>query len=467
MDTVVKVGVPTSSVTCSLAEILASLSHALDLASGYAVGHAQRACLIGMRIAEVIGLDSGLQRSLYYALLTKDAGCSSNAARMYEIFGADDIAIKRKARVTDWSNLLEAAKYAVVNALPQGPLLARAKRVLYIATNPVAIETMSRSRCERGAEIALAIGLGEDAALCIRQLEEHWNGHGAPLHLKGDAISLLARIASLAQTLEVFATTFNVSTAYDVLRKRAGKWFDPELVSAANSFAHDSLFWQDLQMDTPHALLTMECPEVHEVVSEQRTDAICDAFARIIDAKSPFTAEHSRRVCNFAVIIAQSMGFEEARLTVLRRAAMLHDIGKLGISNAILDKPGQLDDGEWALIREHPRYTQKILSHIPSFVRLNEIACAHHERLDGQGYYRGLCAEQLDLDMRILAVADVFDALSSWRPYREALPLTQVFAILEKDAGIGLDADCIYRLKEIFCDSRQQAIVRAMSQEAA
>lgn len=447
-----------SQIVYSLAGILSALSHALDLTSGHSIGHAQRTCLIGMRIARVSGLDSNLQHSLYHALLMKDAGCSSNAARMYEIFGTDDIALKQQARITDWSNLMEATKYAAANVLPHGPLLERARRILKIAVNPAGTTTaFSHSRCDRGAQIALAIGLGEDAALCIRQLEEHWDGHGTPLHLKGDAISLLARIATLAQTLEVFATTFDVQTAYDVLHKRAGKWFDPELVRAADSFAKDAFFWHAVQTDPRHALLTMKSRAAVEVATEQRIDAICDAFAQIIDAKSPFTAEHSSRVRDFSVEMAQAMGFAPARLTILRRAALLHDVGKLGVSNAILDKPGKPDNDEWVAIRKHPHFTQQILSHIHGFSRLTEIAAAHHERLDGKGYFRGLSAEQLDLDMRILAVADVFDALSAQRPYRDALPLPQVFAILDKDAGTALDAECIGTLKEIYRDGDLRA----------
>ncbi len=442
-----------AEVAYSLAEVLSSLSHALDLTSGHAVGHAQRTCLIGMRIAREIGLASERQHSLYHAMLMKDAGCSSNAARMYEIFGADDLALKQQARITDWSNLVEATKYAAANVLPHGPLLERARRILQIAVNPAGTTAaFSHSRCDRGAQIALAIGLGQDAAQCIRQLEEHWDGRGAPLHLKGDAISLLGRIATLAQTLEVFANTFDVPTAYEMLHKRSGKWFDPELVRAADTFAQDAFFWQAVQTDTRHALLTMESRAALEVATEQRIDTICDAFAQIIDAKSPFTAEHSSRVRDFAVEIGQAMGFAPARLTVLRRAALLHDVGKLGVSNAILDKPGKPDEDEWASIRKHPMFTNQILSHIHGFARLTEIASAHHERLDGKGYFRGLGADQLDLDMRILAVADVFDALSAKRPYRDALPLPQVFAILDKDAGIALDAECIGTLKEIYRD---------------
>lgn len=140
-------------------------------------------------------------------------------------------------------------------------------------------------------------------------------------------------------------------------------------------------------------------------------------------------------------------GFDQERLRTLRHAALLHDIGKLGIPNSILEKPGKLDDDEFARIKLHPQFSYEILRPIRAFERVAEIAAAHHERLDGRGYWRGLSADQLDLDMRILAVADVFDALSAERPYRGAMPMPEVFAILERESSTGLDPECVAMLK--------------------
>lgn len=432
-----------------LADILSSLSYALDLTNGQAMGHAQRTCLIGMRLGREIGLAQEDLTSLYHALLMKDAGCSSNAARMVEIFGSDDLAAKRMSKITDWSNLAEAAKYAAAHTLPQGSLLARARRILHIAAQPAQTsDALMQTRCTRGAQIVMQIGLGEKAAECVLHLDEHWDGRGAPAHIRGEDIPMLGRIACLAQTLEVFAKTFDVATGYQVLRKRAGKWFDPELVRAVGAFEQDQAFWQDVHERTREALLGLNMRAAVEVAGEERIDAICDAFAQIVDAKSPFTAEHSTRVRDYSVEIAQALGIAGARLTTLRRAALLHDVGKLSVSNTILDKPGKPTDEEWIAIKKHPFYTQQILGQITGFGRLTEVAAAHHERLDGRGYFRGMGADQLDLDMRILAVADVFDALSAARPYRGALPVEEVFAILDKDAGVALDGECIAVLRD-------------------
>ena len=429
----------------NLEEILSSLSYALDLTSGQVPGHTERSCLLALRVGAVLGLGSSDLQSLHHAMLLKDSGCSSNAARMYEIYGGDDIQAKYAAKIADWSNLVEAVKYAAGQTLPEGSLLAKARQMLKIAGMGNVADQLMQSRCTRGAEIALGLGLSEASADCIKYLDEHWDGHGAPHHLQGEQIPVLARIAGLAQTLEVFVQTFGMGPAYEMLRTRRGRWFDPALVEIAHSFRQDDTFWHSVR-ETPHAtLLDLDIKAMAEPATEERLDSICEAFAQIVDAKSHFTGEHSSRVCELTLEIADGLGITGMRRTTLRRAALLHDIGKLAVPNTILDKNGKPTDDEWACIRRHPYHTQQILSKIKGFERLTAVASAHHERLDGNGYFRGLDSSVLDMDMRAIAVADVFDALSADRPYRGAMPMAQVFGILDKDS---LDTHCVGILRD-------------------
>jgi HD-GYP domain-containing protein (c-di-GMP phosphodiesterase class II) len=168
----------------------------------------------------------------------------------------------------------------------------------------------------------------------------------------------------------------------------------------------------------------------------------------IVDAKSSFTSQHSGRVTNYCQHVARSFDFDEQRLTDLRRASLLHDIGKLGVPTGILEKPGRLEPEEFERIKLHTKFGHSILGRIQSFGYLAEIASAHHERLDGKGYWRGRSGDQLSLDVRIVTVCDVFDALSSKRPYREAMPLDKVWEIMDKDIGTAFDASCLRALKE-------------------
>jgi HD-GYP domain-containing protein (c-di-GMP phosphodiesterase class II) len=171
---------------------------------------------------------------------------------------------------------------------------------------------------------------------------------------------------------------------------------------------------------------------------DEELDRVADAFARVIDAKSPFTARHSSEVARWAVSTGAVMGVSADGLRDLRRAGLLHDVGKLAVSSRILDKPGRLDPEEMAAIREHPRYTHQILSRVACLAGIVDTAANHHERLDGKGYHRGLSAFDLTRPARILAVADIFEALTADRPYREAMPFGKALEIVREQRGTGL-----------------------------
>jgi putative nucleotidyltransferase with HDIG domain len=185
------------------------------------------------------------------------------------------------------------------------------------------------------------------------------------------------------------------------------------------------------------------------LVDDAAIDNVCEAFAEVIDAKSPYTNQHSKRVTKIAVAIGERLGLAQKDLVVLRRASLLHDIGKLSVPNSILDKQGPLSTSEWETMRLHPYYTQRILEKIQGFQHLAFIASTHHEKLDGSGYYRNLRSTQLPGEARALVVADIFDAMSSTRPYREAMPLEKVFEIMAREVPQKLDARCFEALKVV------------------
>jgi putative nucleotidyltransferase with HDIG domain len=185
-------------------------------------------------------------------------------------------------------------------------------------------------------------------------------------------------------------------------------------------------------------------PEERVIAADEtRLDRIATAFALVVDAKSAFTYHHSDRVAAYAVAIAQAMGLPARDCVRLRRAGLLHDIGKLSVPNRILDKPGKLDPDEWDVVRKHPHYSFEILERVPVFSEFAFDAAAHHERIDGKGYHRGLSGPSLSRHARILAAADIFDALSAARPYREALPLERVLSIVREGSGTQLCPECV------------------------
>jgi putative nucleotidyltransferase with HDIG domain len=432
-------------VEIRLSEVVSALSHALDVTGGQPMGHAERSCLIGLRLAEAVDLEPARRSSLFYALLLKDAGCSTTAAATASAFGGDDHQIKRESRLIDTKRPFEALGYLRRNVAPGAPLHKRARHLRAVmAMAHGGVDELERMRCERGAEIARGIGLDEDAATAIGQLFEHWDGHGHPGDLAGEEISLLARIACLAQTMEFFWQEGGAAAACDVARSRRGTWFDPTLVDAVAHVERDVTFWASLERPDVHAV---EPADRVQRADAARLDRIAEAFAGIVDAKSPFTARHSAGVADIAAAIAATMGLGGATERLVRRAGLLHDVGKLGVSNQILDKPGRLTDQEWRAVRHHPRLSLVILRRVPALADVAQLAAMHHERLDGSGYPYGLGEDDLGLPARILQVADVADALSAERPYRAALPVDEVLAIMRRDAGERLDAGAFAALE--------------------
>ena len=428
----------------ALSDVLGGLSYALDLTEGEPPGHAVRSCMIGMRLADEIGLDAETRSHLFYALLLKDAGCSANSARMAALFGADDHQAKRTSKRVNWSRRFPAFLWALRTVAPDGPARARLDRLLAIKAEGEVTRALMQARCDRGAEIALMLGLEIQTADAIRALDEHWDGGGQPRGLRAREIPLLGRILCLAQTVEIFHAAGGVRAAWRVARRRSGHWFDPELVDALGTVLQDADFWSSLE----HADVEMWEPADRVLeLDDARLDAIAAAFAAVVDAKSPWTYRHSDRVCLIVTDLATVLGADIETRRDLGRAALLHDVGKLAVSNQILDKPAPLTPAEFARIREHPMITERILAQVPGCERLAPTAGAHHERLDGSGYPRGLSAADLTVPARLLAVSDVYEALTSARPYRPARSPQEALAIIRQDVPERLDADVVAALE--------------------
>jgi HD-GYP domain-containing protein (c-di-GMP phosphodiesterase class II) len=429
-----------------LSEVIGALSYALDLTEGESPGHAVRTCMIGMRLAAELGMGEAERSDLFYALLLKDAGCSANSARMAALFAVDEHLAKRSSKRVDWSSSFTAFLWTLRTVAPGAPLRSRAAQLLSFRGEDEITKSLMRARCERGAEIARLIGLGGGTADAIRALDEHWDGRGQPEGLRGEEIPLGGRILCLAQTVEIFHAARGVDAALRVASRRAGGWFDPRLVAALERTRTDVAFWGSLRAAE---LAPWEPRERRLTADEAYLDRIADAFAGVVDAKSPWTYRHSDRTCVIAMSIAALLGCEDKVLGDMRRAALLHDVGKLAISNRILDKPARLTEAEFALVRRHPLHTATILERTPGFAPLASLAGAHHERLDGSGYPHGLDGGALTVPMRVLAVADVYEALTSERPYRPAMSSAEALDVMRPDVPARLDRDAFNALEAV------------------
>ena len=447
----------------SLSEIISALSYALDLTEGAVHGHALRTCLLGMRIAQELRLPSDQTNGLYFALLMKDIGCSNNASRLCQIVGGDDRAMKAGVKFEDWSKSsapnLSTLKLLWKNVLPDSGAAVKIARILRIGlTQRQNNLEMVSLRCDRGASIISKLGMGGFAADAVRNLDEHWDGSGFPDSIKGEQIPLLSRICAVAQHLDIFSAGRGTESAIATLEERSGTWFDPELVRVALSLHKRDTLWancspRDPEEDTRRAVLDLDNGGRHHLDPSQ-VDQICEAFADVVDAKSHFTFRHSMGVADAAFGIAETMGLAPERAQLVRRAALLHDIGKLSISNTILDKKTELNSGEWKTVHKHPRITRLILQRVRSFREMAILAGEHHEKLDGSGYPDRLTARDLSIESRIIAVADVFGALSEDRPYRAGIRLEETLAIMSKFAPHQLDGDCFDALISLVMSER-------------
>jgi len=442
-----------------LAELLSALSHALDLTEGQPRGHCIRCCWIGTQLGMTIKLWPDELSDLYYTLLLKDLGCSSNAARICELYLADDIGFKRDFKLIDGS-LPQALRFVLGHTGLDKSLAERFRAIIGILKNGGEIaRELIEARCHRGAEIAAKMRFSSAVCDAIQNLDEHWDGGGKPGGRIQKDIPLFSQIALLAQVVDVFNIANGSAAAVREVLNRSGTWFDPDLVAAFIHLQGQGDFWGILAEEgLPELVLDLEPAKAKRLVDEDYLDEIATGFAQVIDAKSTFTRGHSERVAVFTDMIAEELGMSPQRRRWLGRGALLHDIGKLAISNAILDKPGKLTDQEFAAIKSHPVHSEAILMNIDVFKDLAPVAGGHHERLDGKGYPRGLAGTDISLETRIVTTADIFDALTADRPYRPAMPVSQAYGIMRKDLGKAIDPNCFEAL--------QAALARAEAEVA-
>ena len=441
-----RAGIPTG-------QLLAALSTALDLTEGQLPGHSLRTCFLALRVADSLGLAGVDRRDLFHAAFLKDAGCSSNAAAVTRIFGGDDQVLKGR-QATIGRSLLAQANFAIRNLPASEPLPLRLRRLIRIGLAGKREQRhVEQIRCERGASIARKAGFSDRAGRAVHDVHEHWDGGGQPRGLRGDAIEPLARIIAACQGLDVFLSTRGRSEALRVVAGRRGTWYDPDVTATLLDLTRRGLLDDLAAPDLVGRTMDLEPDGVVEIADSAAIDRIAEAFADIVDAKSPFTGAHSRSVADVAERLAVSMGLAPPEIVDVRRAGLLHDLGKLGVPNAILDKPARLDPEEFAVIQRHPELTLRILAPIPTFATVAELAACHHERLDGRGYFRGLSAPTLAAGARIVTVSDVWEALTANRPYRAAMDREAALAVIRSETGDHLALEVVTALEAIVGDS--------------
>ncbi len=424
------------------AELLSALSVALDLTEGLPAGHSQRAAWMALRIADTIHLPEAQRCDLFYAVLLKDIGCSSNASRLFNLYGMDDIALKADFRQVDSGKLMQIIQFILTHTRPDAPLKSRLAQVVHIGLNSANLaKEVIEDRCHRGQDILAKMGFPHGVSDAVGSLDEHWDGRGLPQKLSGKEIPLLSRLALLAQVIDVFHVVGGPVMATGEICDRSGTWFDPNLVRAFVSASSESDFWVSLENGDANEWVRRFEEPTAGVIHDAEIDRLVGAFSDVIDAKSPWTAGHSRRVADAADAMAAELNLPANQRLWIRRAALLHDIGKLGLGNNILENTERLSELDQRRYRQHVETGRRILSGIRGFAPIIPLVEAHHEHVDGSGFPCGLSGEQIPVGARIIAVANRFDWLLCGR---EPMPGTHhAMRNIAEQRGSVFDGSCI------------------------
>ena len=424
-----------------LAEIVAALSLGVDLGFGQPMEHVLRETMIALRLADRLGLDDAERSSVYYAGLLVNVGCHSDAHEQAKWFG-DDIALRSGKYDHDISSVRAAA--ATMRLVGSGnPPLHRFRVGLEFAISGRRdFDGMIARHSFFARALAERLGLPTSVQAAVGSAYEFWDGRGWPGSLAGDQIPIAARLTQFAEFVEVAHRLGGVAAATELAARKAGSQFDPA-VAAALCDDPDTLLGELDSVHTWTAVIDAE-PALRMTVSGAAFDEALLAIADFVDLKSPYTLGHARAVADLAGATAGRLAWPEDETLVLRRAAFVHDLGRLGVSNAIWDKPGPLGVGEWERVRLHPYLTERMLHQSEALAPLAAIAVQHRERLDGSGYPRGLAGSAISRPARVLAAVDAYQSMREARPYRAALGDDQAAVELREEVRAGrLDADAV------------------------
>jgi HD-GYP domain-containing protein (c-di-GMP phosphodiesterase class II) len=434
-------GASTEASQVRLAELVAALSLGVDLGFGQPMEHVLRQCLIALRLGERVGLDEDERAVVYYTALLVNVGCHTDAHEQAKWFG-DDIAFKSTKYDYEFKSVRGAV--AALSRLGAGsPSLMRFRLGLEFAVSGRRdLEGMIAHHAAMARSLGEQLGLREEVLEALAASYETWDGRGWPGAHAGTDIPLASRLAQIAEFVEVAFRVGGVQAAAALARSRAGSQFDPALADLVEREGEMLLTGLDA-IGSWDAVIDAE-PSLTVLLSGAEVDDALLAIANFVDLKSPYTLGHAAAVADLAAMAASRLGLGDADQETMRRAGLVHDLGRLGVSNAIWDKDDPLGAGEWERIRFSPYLTERMLQFSESLAPLGAIAVQHRERLDGSGYPRGIKGAAISTSARILGAADAYQAMREPRPYRAARDPDQAAAELRRDVRSGrLDGDVV------------------------
>ena len=417
-----------------LAELTIALSLATDLGTGQPLEHGLRTCRVSVAVAEALGLDPVERSCVYYVALLRFLGCTSDASEVALLAGGDDIAFNAAMAPILMAQSGEATRHFVRHLAEDLPVHRRAGRIARALADPGMSRRSSSGHCEVGARLAERLGLDGSVSDALAHAFERWDGKGQPAGLAGEEVPVAVRVVAAARDAELFARRMGWPATVEVLSRRRGRGYDPAVVDV---LVADGKRWLAEVGDDPAAqVLAAEPPPVRTIDGDGLDEAL-GAVGDFTDLKSPWLRGHSPGVAALAVAAAGAAGLSTTAATTLGRAALVHDVGRVGIPSGIWDRPGPLSTEQWERVRLHPYLSERVLHRCTVLAPFAAVAARHHERADGSGYHGGLAGDQLDVPARLLAAADAYHTMTEERPHRPALDPAAAAAVLvgEVDAG--------------------------------
>ncbi|MGH2476432.1 MAG: HD domain-containing phosphohydrolase [Candidatus Limnocylindrales bacterium] len=418
-----------------LADLLAGLSLVADLGFGLPPEQSMRSCLVATSLARRLGLAEAEVAEVFYTALLEHIGCSGFAHEAALRYG-DEMVVNAAAvrtNTADPRDVFATLMPAITRG--RGPLGWARVVLSEIVDGAGAGRGFATSACEVGRATARRLGLPEGVQRGIHEVYEQWNGKGAAQGLRGEAISLPARLTQVAATAALFEHIGGLDHAVGAVQRRKGGLLDPSIVDAFVAVAADVLAEAAVD-DAPGAILAAE-PEPAVWVAAADLAGVAAAFGDIADLKSPYLHGHSAGVARSAREAALALGLDASAVEGLHVAALLHDLGRVGVSDAVWERPGPLSGGHWEQVRLHAYHSERILARSDALRPLAELAGMHHERLDGSGYHRGSRARDIPPAARILAAADAFRGMTEVRPYRPAHGLDEAATLVRDEVRAG------------------------------
>lgn len=421
----------TSVDRVGLAGLLGALSLTTDLAAGVPLETSLRTAVIAGHLAREAGFSLADRHATHYGTLLRHVGCTAWAHEAAAIAAGDDHDLLRTFEGTDTAARGQVVGRALGRLARGASPLARARAVVRALADPGAGTALATAQCDQARLLAGDLGLGDDVCAVLEQIYERWDGAGR-LGLAGTSLLPGARALHVAQVLEIHARTAGLDAAFAELRRRAGRHLDPSLVEVAA--AGRSLLEVALADDDPWTSFLAAEPDA---ATTEGLPAVAVAFGRYADLKVPSRIGHSERVAALAAAAGRAAGLDAAEVAALGLAGHLHDLGVVAVPNGVLERAGPLTVGGREALRLHAYHGERILARCPPLAGLAPLVGAHHERLDGRGYHRGVEAAGLGRAARLLAAADVAAGLSRSRPDRPARDADEVAIQLRAEAREG------------------------------